>query len=85
MVARRFGAMRFSNWTAAWVAFGLGLRLFHYLRDPSVWHDEAFLILNVLVGVLFLPRALELIAEVRRARASGTALPEQLLTDPSDP
>jgi hypothetical protein len=48
MVARRFGAMRFSNWTAAWVAFGLGLRLFHYLRDPSVWHDEAFLILNVL-------------------------------------
>ena len=47
--------------------------------------NTTFLILNVLVGVFFLPRALELIAEVRRARASGTALPEQLLTDPSDP
>jgi hypothetical protein len=27
---------------------GIGLRLFHYLRDPSVWHDEAALIVNVL-------------------------------------
>ena len=47
--------------------------------------NTTFLILNVLVGVLFLPRALELIAEVRRARATGTPLPERLLTDPSDP
>src|SRR5262245_5623277 len=30
------------------VAAGLALRLCHYLRDPSVWHDEAALILNVL-------------------------------------
>lgn len=30
------------------LALGLALRLFHYLRDPSVWHDEAALVLNVL-------------------------------------
>ncbi len=30
------------------VAFGLALRSFHYLRCPSVWHDEAALIVNVL-------------------------------------
>src|SRR5262249_12900512 len=29
-------------------AIGIALRLFHYLRDPSVWHDEAALIVNVL-------------------------------------
>jgi hypothetical protein len=26
----------------------LGLRLYHYLRNPSVWHDEAALVLNIL-------------------------------------
>lgn len=30
------------------VALGLALRAFHYLRCPSVWHDEAALIVNVL-------------------------------------
>jgi hypothetical protein len=30
------------------LALGLGLRLYHYLRDPSMWHDEAALVLNVL-------------------------------------
>jgi hypothetical protein len=30
------------------VALGLGLRLYHFLRDPSMWHDEAALVLNVL-------------------------------------
>lgn len=30
------------------VLFGLFLRLFHYLRCPPVWHDEAALIVNVL-------------------------------------
>lgn len=30
------------------LALGLGLRAFHYLRDPSVWHDEAAPVLNVL-------------------------------------
>jgi hypothetical protein len=35
-------------WTACLVVLGLGLRCYHYLRDPSMWHDEAALTLNVL-------------------------------------
>lgn len=35
-------------WVGILLAFGLGLRAFHYLRGPSVWHDEAALIVNVL-------------------------------------
>jgi hypothetical protein len=35
-------------WFAVVVALGLGLRLYHYLRNPSMWHDEAALVLNVL-------------------------------------
>jgi hypothetical protein len=31
-----------------WLTAGLALRLFHYLRDPSLWHDEAALVMNVL-------------------------------------
>src|SRR4051794_2709308 len=33
---------------AVWavVVFGLLLRLYHLARDPSIWHDEAALILN---------------------------------------
>jgi hypothetical protein len=30
------------------VLLGLGLRLYHYLRDPSVWGDEAAVIVSVL-------------------------------------
>jgi hypothetical protein len=30
------------------VVIGLGLRAYHYLRDPSLWHDEAALVLNVI-------------------------------------
>ena len=35
------------------IALGLALRAYHYGRNPSVWHDEAALILNV-VGKSFL-------------------------------
>jgi len=30
------------------VLIGIGLRAYHYLRQPSVWHDEAALLVNVL-------------------------------------
>ncbi len=30
------------------VALGLGLRLYHYLRCPSVWHDEAAIMINII-------------------------------------
>src|SRR5437763_268757 len=35
-------------WTGMCVVLGLALRLYHYLLCPSVWHDEAALIENVL-------------------------------------
>jgi hypothetical protein len=69
----------------AWVAWFSDFGTRDQLIAYAFVTNTTFLLLNVLVGVLFLPRALELITEVRRARAAGTALPEQLLTDPSDP
>src|SRR5262245_9092753 len=30
------------------IAAAIALRVFHYARDPSMWHDEAALVLNVL-------------------------------------
>ncbi|CAN5206367.1 hypothetical protein BH10PLA2_BH10PLA2_06550 [soil metagenome] len=38
--------IRFS--TLALILLGLALRCYHYGRNPSVWHDEAALILNVI-------------------------------------
>jgi hypothetical protein len=35
-------------WTGLLVTLGLFLRSYHYLRNPSVWHDEAALVVNVL-------------------------------------
>jgi len=39
---------RYAKRTRACVALGLSLRLYHYARNPSMWHDEAALVLNVL-------------------------------------
>lgn len=50
----------------------------------SLWTNVIFLCMNALIGALFLPRALALIREMRRVRASGRALPEPLLHDPAD-
>ena len=47
--------------------------------------NTVFLILHVVIGVAFLPRALALISEVRRARREGRELPELPLHDASDP
>jgi len=46
--------------------------------------NSVFLILNVLIGILFLKRALELLAEVRKARKTGEPAPAPLLRDPAD-
>ena len=39
---------RWWSWTAVFLVVGLALRLYHYLRCPSLWHDEAALVVNVL-------------------------------------
>jgi len=36
------------SWIAICLVIGLGLRAYHYLREPSMWHDEAYQMLNVL-------------------------------------
>src|SRR5687768_1145043 len=55
---------RVQHWIVWIVALGLLLRLYHYLRVPSMWHDEALLVVNVLgkdfqelLGPLFLGEA----------------------------
>jgi Lysylphosphatidylglycerol synthase TM region len=47
--------------------------------------NAIFLVLNVLIGVIFLSRALELIGAVRRARREGEAVPRPVFGDPTDP
>jgi hypothetical protein len=48
-VARKLQwAARPQSWLACALLLGLALRLYHYLSDPAVWHDEAALIVNVL-------------------------------------
>jgi len=39
---------RYFSWILVLVLLGLGLRAYHYLRGPAVWHDEAALLVNVL-------------------------------------
>jgi hypothetical protein len=47
--------------------------------------NTLFLLLNVLIGVIFLPRAIALLTEIRRAQRRGEEIPEPLLRDASDP
>ena len=47
--------------------------------------NAIFLVLHVVIGVVFLPRAIDLITRMRAARAEGMPLPEPLLRDPIDP
>jgi hypothetical protein len=46
--------------------------------------NAVFLVLNLLLGLVFLPRALQLVAAVRRARREGREIPEPLIHDPTD-
>jgi hypothetical protein len=47
--------------------------------------NTVFLVLHAVIGFAFLPRALSLLAEVRRARREGHPVPELPLHDVSDP
>ncbi len=47
--------------------------------------NAIFLVMNIVVGGLFLPRAIELVAQLRRAEAMGEPVPEPLLHDAVDP
>jgi hypothetical protein len=47
--------------------------------------NATFIVLNVAIGALFLPRALELLAQVRREKEAGAPVQPPLLSDPADP
>jgi hypothetical protein len=47
--------------------------------------NAIFLVMHVVIGVVFLPRAIGLMTRLRRARESGEPVPERLLHDPIDP
>jgi hypothetical protein len=47
--------------------------------------NTVFLMLHVVIGVIFLPRALALIGELRRARKRGVEVPRPLIHDAIDP
>jgi hypothetical protein len=67
-------------WAALFADYGPRDALIAYALSINA----VFLVLNALLGVIFLPRALELIGAVRRARREGEPLPRPLVHDPTD-
>lgn len=67
-------------WASAFSDFGSRDSLIAYAFAVNA----VFLVLNALLGVIFLRRALELIGAVRRARREGEPLPRPILHDPTD-
>jgi hypothetical protein len=68
-------------WAALFADYGDRDRLIAY----ALATNAVFLVLNLALGLIFLPRALQLVAAVRRARDEGRELREPLLRDPTDP
>jgi hypothetical protein len=68
------------TWAALFSDFGSRDALIAY----AFAINAIFLVLNAVIGVIFLPRALELIAAVRRARREGMGVPKPILHDPTD-
>jgi len=67
-------------WAALFADFGERDQLIAY----ALATNAVFLVINLALGLSFLPRALQLLAAVRRARRAGEPLPEPLLHDPTD-
>jgi hypothetical protein len=67
-------------WAALFAEFGDRDHLIAY----ALAVNAVFLVINLLLGLIFLPRALQLVAAVRRAHREGAPVPEPLLHDPTD-
>jgi len=67
-------------WAGLFSEFGTRDQLIAYAFAVN----SVFLVLNVLIGVIFLKRSLELISEVRRAKKTGEPTPSRLIRDPTD-
>ncbi len=74
-----FGVREFT-WAELYAGYGDRDSLIAYAFATNT----IFLVWNVLIGVVFLRRALALVSEVRRTRRSGEELPEPLLHDALD-
>jgi len=68
-------------WAALFSEFGARDALIAYAFAVNA----VFLAINVLLGLLFLPRALSLLAAVRWARRGGAPVREPLFRDPTEP
>ncbi len=75
-----FGVREFV-WAGLFSRFGPQDGLFAFAFATN----SIFLLLNVLIGVCFLRRALELVAEIRSTRERGDSVPEPILHDATDP
>jgi hypothetical protein len=69
------------TWAALFSEFGDRDALIAYAFSINA----IFLVINVLLGVMFLSRALQLLSAVRQARREGDPIPSPLLRDPTDP
>jgi len=69
------------TWAALFGEFGERDALIAYAFSVNM----IFLVINVLIGMVFVSRALQLISAVRRARREGESIPGPLLRDPTDP
>jgi Lysylphosphatidylglycerol synthase TM region len=67
-------------WAALFDDFGDRSTLIAY----ALAVNGIFLVINLVLGLAFLARALELLAAVRRAQREGAAVPEPILHDPTD-
>ncbi len=68
-------------WASLFAEFGERDELLAY----ALGVNAVFLVINLLLGLIFLPRALQLVAAVREAREQGAPVPDRLLRDPTDP
>jgi hypothetical protein len=68
-------------WAALFSEFGPRDALIAYAFAVNA----VFLVLNVLLGLIFLPRALSLLAAVRWARRGGAPVAQPLWRDPTEP
>ncbi|MDH3518845.1 MAG: flippase-like domain-containing protein [Myxococcales bacterium] len=67
-------------WAGLFAEFGARDALIAYAFAVNA----LFMVLNLAIGIVFLPRAVELIAALRRARREGERVPRPLLHDPTD-
>jgi hypothetical protein len=68
------------TWAALFADYGDRDTLIAYALSTNA----VFLLLNLALGLLFLPRALQLLAAVRNARREGDPVPQPFLHDPTD-